>query len=54
MLERELPEGENEDLKDIMFIVTGIVQSKAVIEWREKDDVKREMRSEIKRKLRKK
>lgn len=54
MLEHELPEEENEDLKDFTFIVTGIVQSKAVIEWTEKDDVQREMRSEIKKKLRKK
>ncbi|WP_280770075.1 type I restriction endonuclease subunit R [Salipaludibacillus daqingensis] len=54
MLEHELPDEENEDLKDFTFIVTGIVQSKAVIEWTEKDDVKREMRSEIKKKLRNK
>lgn len=54
LLEQELAEEDKEEIKDLTFIVTGIVQSKLVIEWAKKDDVKREMRSEIKKKLRQK
>lgn len=54
LLEQELAEEDKEEIKDLTFIVTGIVQSKLVIEWTKKEDVKREMRSEIKKKLRQK
>ncbi|MFB4166880.1 type I restriction endonuclease subunit R [Virgibacillus sp. JSM 102003] len=53
MLEKELEEFEPEDVKDLTHIVTGIIREHAVIDWTVKDDVKREMRRQIKKKLRK-
>ncbi|WP_429699427.1 type I restriction endonuclease subunit R [Alteribacter keqinensis] len=53
MLEEQLAGEEAEEVKDLTFIVTGLIQSKAVVEWTQKDDVKREMRREVKKKLRK-
>ncbi|MGP4108910.1 type I restriction enzyme endonuclease domain-containing protein [Virgibacillus sp. L01] len=53
MLEKELEEFEQEDVKDLTHIVTGIIREHAVIDWTVKDDVKREIHRRIKKKLRK-
>ncbi|MDT3417927.1 type I restriction enzyme R subunit [Brevibacillus aydinogluensis] len=52
MLEKHLPEEEKETLKDLTHIVTEIIQNESVVEWTQKEDVKREMRKKIKRQLR--
>ncbi|KGM46337.1 type I restriction endonuclease subunit R [Neobacillus niacini] len=53
MLEQQLPgEEDKESLKELTHIITEDVQEQAVIEWTEKEDVKREMRKKIKRQLR--
>ncbi len=54
MLEQQLPnEEDKESLKDLTHIITEDIQKQAdVIEWTEKEDVKREMRKKIKRQLR--
>lgn len=52
MLEKHLPEEEKETLKDLTQIVTEIIQNESVVEWTQKEDVKREMRKKIKRQLR--
>ncbi|PBB06942.1 type I restriction endonuclease subunit R [Salimicrobium humidisoli] len=52
LLEQELPEHEEENVKELTHVITDIVQDFAVIDWTEKDDVKREMRKKIKRQLR--
>jgi type I restriction enzyme R subunit len=53
MLEKELPGEEDiEVLKDLTHIITEIILGEAVVEWTEKEDVKREMRKKIKRQLR--
>ncbi len=52
LLEQELPDNEEESVKDLTHIITEIIQTHAVIDWVEKDDVKREMRKKIKRQLR--
>lgn len=53
MLEKQLPEEKDKEaLKALTEIVTEKVQELAVIEWTKKDDVKREMRKQIKRHLR--
>jgi type I restriction enzyme, R subunit len=53
MLEQQLPdEQDKEALKELTHIITEDIQEQAVIEWTEKEDVKREMRKRIKRQLR--
>lgn len=53
MLEQKLPdEKDKEALKELTHIITEDIQEQAVIEWTEKEDVKREMRKKIKRQLR--
>ncbi|MCT2534780.1 type I restriction endonuclease subunit R [Aquibacillus koreensis] len=53
LLEQELPDGyEGESIKDLTEIITDTIQELAVIDWIEKDDVKREMRRKIKKQLR--
>ncbi len=51
LLEAELP-GEEEAVKDLTEIITAIIQQQAVVEWREKEEVQRQMRREIKKQLR--
>jgi type I restriction enzyme, R subunit len=53
LLEQQLPdEQDKEALKELTHIITEDIQGQAVIEWTEKEDVKREMRKKIKRQLR--
>lgn len=53
MLEQQLPdEDDKEALKELTHIITENIQEQAVLEWTEKEDVKREMRKKIKRQLR--
>ncbi|MDQ0160020.1 type I restriction endonuclease subunit R [Alkalibacillus salilacus] len=53
LLEQELPsEAEQESVKDLTEIVTEIIQDHAVIDWTDKEDVKREMRKVLKKHLR--
>lgn len=53
MLEKEMPQYEDvEDLKALTHLVTETIQQEAVVEWTNKDDVKREMRKKIKKQLR--
>lgn len=52
MLEQELEGFEDDKLKDLTHIITGNIKELAVIDWTVKDDVKREMRRQTKRKLR--
>nr|WP_324603225.1 type I restriction enzyme endonuclease domain-containing protein [Salibacterium aidingense] len=53
LLEQHLPDDfEQESLKDVTEIMTEIIQDHAVIDWTEKDDVKREMRKKLKKQLR--
>ncbi|WP_163527844.1 type I restriction endonuclease subunit R [Halobacillus ihumii] len=52
LLEKELASNEEESLKELTHIITEIIVDHAVIDWVEKDDVKREMRKKIKRQLR--
>ncbi|MEH6995882.1 type I restriction endonuclease subunit R [Neobacillus drentensis] len=53
MLEQRLPDEEDKEaLKELTHIITEDIQEQAVIEWTEKEDVKREMRKRIKRQLR--
>lgn len=53
LLEQQFPdEDDKEALKDLTLIITEIIQEQAVLEWTEKEDVKREMRKKIKRQLR--
>ncbi|WML26278.1 type I restriction endonuclease subunit R [Neobacillus sp. OS1-33] len=53
MLEQQLPDEEDKEaLKELTHIITEDIQEQAVIEWTEKEDVKREMRKKIKRQLR--
>ncbi|WP_172198070.1 type I restriction endonuclease subunit R [Saccharibacillus qingshengii] len=53
MLEKQLPEEKDKEaLKALTEVITEKVQELAVIEWTQKDDVKREMRKQIKRHLR--
>lgn len=51
LLETELP-GEEQVAKDLTEIITAVIQQQAVVEWKEKDEVKRQMRREIKKHLR--
>lgn len=51
LLEIELP-GEEQVAKDLTEIITAVIQQQAVVEWKEKDEVKRQMRREIKKHLR--
>lgn len=53
LLEQQIPvEMEQESLKDLTEIITEIIQDNAVIDWIEKEDVKREMRKKLKKQLR--
>ncbi|RIU93434.1 type I restriction endonuclease subunit R [Oceanobacillus picturae] len=53
LLEQQIPvEMEQESLKDLTEIITDIIQDNAVIDWIEKEDVKREMRKRLKKQLR--
>ncbi|RXI96300.1 DUF3387 domain-containing protein [Anaerobacillus alkaliphilus] len=52
MVEKELGEEDQNALKDLTHIQTEMIQDQAVIEWTEKEDVKREMRKRIKHQLR--
>lgn len=51
-LEHYVPGSEHESIKDLTEIITEIIQENAVIDWTEKEDVKREMRKKVKRQLR--
>jgi type I restriction enzyme, R subunit len=52
LLEQKLQGEDVEVLKDLTHILTEIIQEEAVLEWPDKDDVKREMRKKVKRQLR--
>ncbi|GGH73298.1 type I restriction enzyme R subunit [Pullulanibacillus pueri] len=52
LLEKELEVTDEEALEALTEIITEIIQEQAVIEWNEKEDVKREMRKRIKKQLR--
>lgn len=53
MLEQQLPDEEDKEvLKELTHIITENIQDQVVLEWTEKEDVKREMRKKIKRQLR--
>jgi len=53
MLEKQLPEEDNKEaLKALTEVITEKIQELSVIEWTQKDDVKREMRKQTKRQLR--
>ncbi|MBT2663932.1 type I restriction endonuclease subunit R [Bacillus sp. ISL-4] len=53
MLEKEMPPYEDvEDLKALTHLITDTIQQEAVVEWTNKDDVKREIRKKIKKQLR--
>ncbi len=53
LLEQQIPvEMEQESLRDFTEIITEIIQDNAVIDWIEKEDVKREMRKKLKKQLR--
>jgi len=53
MLEKHVPEEDDKEaLKELTHIITEIIQEHAVIEWTQKEDVKREMRQKIGRQLR--
>ncbi|MED1285736.1 type I restriction endonuclease subunit R [Bacillus mycoides] len=53
MLEKEMPPYDDvEDLKALIHLITDIIQQEAVVEWTNKEDVKREMRKKIKKQLR--
>ncbi|MFD2627439.1 type I restriction endonuclease subunit R [Oceanobacillus kapialis] len=53
LLEHQIPvEMEQESLRDLTEIITDIIQANAVIDWIEKEDVKREMRKKLKKQLR--
>jgi len=53
MLEKEMPPYDDiEDLKALTHLITDIIQQEAVVEWTNKEDVKREMRKKIKKQLR--
>ena len=51
LLETELP-GEEAAAKDLTEIITSIIQQQAVVEWKEKEEVQRQMRRELKKQLR--
>ncbi|WP_176581093.1 type I restriction endonuclease subunit R [Bacillus thuringiensis] len=54
MLEKEMPTYDDiEDLKALTHLITDIIQQEAdIVEWTNKEDVKREMRKKIKKQLR--
>ncbi|PHD66635.1 DEAD/DEAH box helicase [Bacillus toyonensis] len=54
MLEKEMPSyNDIEDLKVLTHLITDIIQQEAdIVEWTNKEDVKREMRKKIKKQLR--
>ncbi|MBX0358365.1 type I restriction endonuclease subunit R [Halobacillus sp. Nhm2S1] len=52
LLSRELEDHEEENLKALTHLITGVVQEHAVIDWTEKEDVQRQMRRSIKNQLR--
>ncbi|PFE93426.1 DEAD/DEAH box helicase [Bacillus thuringiensis] len=54
MLEKEMPPYDDvEDLKALTHLITDIIQQEAdIVEWTNKEDVKREMRKKIKKQLR--
>lgn len=53
LLEEYIPEHtEQEGLKDLTELVTEIIEDEAVIDWIDKEDIKREMRKKIKKQLR--
>ncbi|PEQ48793.1 DEAD/DEAH box helicase [Bacillus thuringiensis] len=53
MLEKEMPPYDDvEDLKALAHLITDIIEQEAVVEWANKEDVKREMRKKIKKQLR--
>ncbi|SET16928.1 type I restriction enzyme, R subunit [Salinibacillus kushneri] len=53
LLEQQIPvDMEQESLRDLTEIITDIIQANAVIDWIDKEDVKREMRKKLKKQLR--
>ncbi|WP_046215911.1 type I restriction endonuclease subunit R [Paenibacillus wulumuqiensis] len=53
LLEQQITdEDDTEALQELTHMVTDVIQEYAVVEWTKKDDVQREMRQQIKRKLR--
>ncbi|WP_020007165.1 type I restriction endonuclease subunit R [Salinicoccus albus] len=53
LLEERAPEGvEEEKIKDLTEIITEIIEDNAVIDWTEKEEVKRQMRKKLKKHLR--
>lgn len=53
LLEAQVPEDiEQEKIRDLTELIIEIIRDNAVIDWTEKDDVKRNMRSQLKRQLR--
>lgn len=53
MLEKELGELlDKEALRRLVYVTTGVIQAQAVVEWTQKEDVKREMRKSLKKDLR--
>ncbi|PGH84096.1 DEAD/DEAH box helicase [Bacillus thuringiensis] len=53
MLEKEMPTYDDvEDLKALAHLITDIIEQEAVVEWTNKEDVKREIRKKIKKQLR--
>ncbi|MGX5497614.1 type I restriction endonuclease subunit R [Bacillus wiedmannii] len=54
MLEKEMPPYDDmEDLKALTHLITDVIQQEAhIVEWTNKEDVKREMRKKIKKQLR--
>lgn len=53
LLEQALPDNDEHDsIKDLTDIIPDIIQDHAVIDWTEKNDVKREIRKKIKKQLR--
>ena len=53
LLEEYTPEDmEQEGLKDLTELITEIIQEEAVVDWVDKEDIKREIRKKIKRQLR--
>jgi len=53
LLEQYTPEDmEQEGLKDLTELITEIIHEEAVVDWVDKEDIKREIRKKIKRQLR--
>lgn len=53
LFEKELTDSLDQDaLRRLVYVTTGVIQAQAVVEWTNKADVKREMRKSIKKELR--